>query len=256
MNTVEKLPEVKTSTCEHHGEYEMTFQPFPIGGKWMVFDECPECKRIEREEADKAAELERIKQEAQDLIARKQRAGLKARHFDCTLENFYARTDSQKQALGRVKEFAAKAMQGGSGNLIMAGRVGTGKTHLAAAVVSLFCEHNKPCAIVKMSELIRSIKDTWAKGSERTESQVISYYSNLSLLIIDEVGIQFGTDTEKLMISEVIDNRYQERLPTVLISNLDAKGVRDCIGDRCFDRLREDGGKLVAFDWESARGQR
>lgn len=256
MNTVDTIPENKTAICEKHGEYELTFQPWPMGGKWMVFEDCPECKRIEQEAADKLAEQERIEQEAKDLIARKQRAGLKARHFDCTLDNYQARTDSQKQALGRVREFAANALRGVSGNLILTGRVGTGKTHLAAAVVSMFCEHKTPCEIVKMSEMIRAIKDTWVRGSERTETQVIQHYSRLNLLVIDEVGIQFGSDTEKLMISEVIDNRYQERLPTVLISNLSTSGIRECIGDRCFDRLREDGGKLVAFDWESARGQR
>ena len=78
--------------------------------------------------------------------------------------------------------------------------------------------------------------------------------SKVGLLIIDEIGIQFGSDTEKLLISEIIDNRYQNLLPTVLISNLDLAGIKSCIGERSYDRLREDGGKVVAFNWDSHRG--
>jgi DNA replication protein DnaC len=111
------------------------------------------------------------------------------------------------------------------------------------------------CRIVKLADLVREIKSTWAKGSENSEGDVIAFYSELPVLFIDEVGVQFGSDTEKLLISEIIDNRYQELLPTVLISNLDVQGIKGAIGDRCFDRLREDGGKVVAFDWESHRGK-
>jgi DNA replication protein DnaC len=44
-------------------------------------------------------------------------------------------------------------------------------------------------------------------------------------------------------------------LPTVLVSNLDVEGVKQCIGDRVYDRLRDDGGKVIAFTWGSMRGQ-
>ena len=42
-------------------------------------------------------------------------------------------------------------------------------------------------------------------------------------------------------------------LPTVLISNLGIDAIKDAVGERIIDRLREDGGDLVAFDWDSHR---
>ncbi len=75
----------------------------------------------------------------------------------------------------------------------------------------------------------------------------------MDLLIIDEVGSQFGSDTEKLFIFEIIDGRYQEMKPTILISNLDINGIKESIGERCVDRLREGGGSMIAFNWESSR---
>jgi DNA replication protein DnaC len=121
-------------------------------------------------------------------------------------------------------------------------------------MVNRLVEQRIRCRIVKLADLVREIKSTWAKTSERSESDVIAFYSALPALFLDEVGVQFGSDTEKLLISEIIDNRYQELRPTVLISNLDITGVKQCIGERSYDRLREDGGKVIAFDWESYRG--
>jgi DNA replication protein DnaC len=43
--------------------------------------------------------------------------------------------------------------------------------------------------------------------------------------------------------------------PTILLTNLDTKGMKAFLGDRSYDRLRE-GGIWVAFDWESQRGRK
>jgi DNA replication protein DnaC len=74
-------------------------------------------------------------------------------------------------------------------------------------------------------------------------------------LIIDEVGMQFGSDTEKMIIFDIIDGRYNNMLPTILISNLELSEVKELIGDRSIDRLREDGGVVVAMKWASNRGK-
>lgn len=76
------------------------------------------------------------------------------------------------------------------------------------------------------------------------------------LLILDEVGVQHGSDTEKLILFEIINGRYEAARPTIVISNLDAAGLEQFLGERAFDRLREGGGRLVVFDWESHRGKR
>ena len=76
------------------------------------------------------------------------------------------------------------------------------------------------------------------------------------LLILDEVGVQFGSETEKLMLFDVLNERYEKRKPCVLLSNLAIDDVKAFLGERVFDRLREDGGEAVAFDWESYRGRK
>jgi DNA replication protein DnaC len=42
--------------------------------------------------------------------------------------------------------------------------------------------------------------------------------------------------------------------PTIVVSNLGMADLRKCLGDRAVDRLRDKGGLVVLFRWESARG--
>ena len=56
------------------------------------------------------------------------------------------------------------------------------------------------------------------------------------------------------MMFDILNERYENRLPTLLLSNLTAGEVKNFLGERVFDRLREDGGECVVFDWSSHRG--
>ena len=111
----------------------------------------------------------------------------------------------------------------------------------------------KSVCIIRMIELMRTLKDTWRKDSETTEQRVIDYYGSLDLLIIDEVGIQFGSDAERMFMFDIINTRYENIKPTVMISNLNLENIKETLGEQVVDRLREDGGKVLIFDFESQR---
>ena len=67
------------------------------------------------------------------------------------------------------------------------------------------------------------------------------------------MGVQYGSDAEKIALFDVLNERYDSRMPTIFISNLDKNGVAESLGERVFDRLREDNGRVIAFKWESER---
>ena len=77
---------------------------------------------------------------------------------------------------------------------------------------------------------------------------------HLDLLILDEVGMQFGSDAERLLLFDVLNGRYEELKPTVLIGNLAVDALPDYLDIRLLDRLRENGGVVVPFTWSSERG--
>jgi DNA replication protein DnaC len=98
-----------------------------------------------------------------------------------------------------------------------------------------------------------SIKATYNPNSEMTEKQILESFILPELLILDEVGIQFGTETEKILIYQMINGRYEEVMPTIMISNYTENDLIDYIGLRCMDRMKEGGGVVVPFDWGSYR---
>lgn len=239
-------------TCEKHGEYTVKY--IELIDRWMKVDVCPVCSKIASDEREAQEEKQRQWQRQKQLHDAKREAGISLRNIDVDFDYFKCNSPEELSAKQKAQSYAEDVISGGSGCLIMVGNVGAGKTMLATAIAEKVLSAGKKCAFVKFSDLIREIKDSWRKDSPHSESDVIAHYSKVKLLILDEIGMQYGSDTEKMMIFEIIDGRYENVLPTVLISNLDFDGVRKCIGERVFDRLRHDGGQVIAFTWPSKRG--
>lgn len=239
-------------TCEKHGEYSVKY--IELFDRWLEVSVCPTCSKIASDEREAQERLQRQLQEQRKLHEAKREAGISLRNIDVDFEHFKCELPEEFSAKQKAQNYADDVINGGSGCLIMVGNVGAGKTMLATAIAEKVLAAGKKCSFVKFSDLIREIKDSWRKDSQYSESDVIAHYSKVKLLILDEIGVQYGSDTEKMMIFEIIDGRYENVLPTVLISNLDFDGVRKCIGERVFDRLRHDGGQVIAFTWQSKRG--
>lgn len=240
-------------TCEVHGDYTAKGIKLKINGGREIWTQCPHCLKEaqDREEADKqakAAEVARIR-----LDAALGASGMPSRFHSKRFETFNATTQAQQAALAVCLEYAQsfeRALKIG-GSLVLAGKPGTGKSHLAASIMHALMPKYEARYMTCM-DMIRSIRDTWRKSSELSETQVLNELTKLDLLVIDEVGVQYGTDGEQTIIFDVLDRRYREEMPVILLTNQDAKGFREFIGDRCHDRLKEVA-RWVPFDWDSYR---
>jgi DNA replication protein DnaC len=234
--------------CEKHGPYEE--REVEILDLVIKQTQCPVCVKEDQEaieEKRNAAEKERIESFKR---SKRLKAGISKRNLYKDLRSYEVSTEGQRMALSKCFKYTADFPN--VTNLLLLGDVGTGKTMLASGIVEALIDKWE-CRLIKVSELFREVKSTYSKDSELTERDVIDYFSEVPLLIIDEIGVQFNSDAEKLIISDVIDGRYQNMLPTVLISNLDNHGVENAIGKRAMDRLREGGGSMIPFNWESYR---
>lgn len=256
MKSISEIPKTPTiKTCPIHGEYEVKYLEVMPGRVW-VKENCSACATAKHEEEMKRAqrqeEEQRIKREKERLTKARERANISPRNMFKKFDDYIAETPEQKHAVNVCKEYIEQFPSQNS--LLMLGMVGTGKTLLASMMLDRICE-NYSCEIIKVIDLIRKLKSTWSKTSEISEADMLERYTKMDLLVIDEVGVQFGSDTEKLFIFDVIDGRYQNMLPTILISNLDIENLKSVVGDRVIDRLREGGGEMLAFSWESYRGQ-
>ena len=132
---------------------------------------------------------------------------------------------------------------------MLSGNPGTGKSHLAAAILQFILPKHVG-AYMTLMDLIRKLRDTWRRDSEMSESQLLAKLQAIPLLVIDEVGVQYGTDGERSILFDVMDRRYREMRPTILMTNLGKDDFRAAVGDRVFDRLTEVA-RWVPFDWQS-----
>jgi len=247
---VPETPEVRT--CQEHGEYQVRYTPISTN-KLIYSGFCEDC--LKRDKAK--AEQESLEEQKKNIADRKYRrllnSGVSKRLIKKTFNDYIATTKGQIKAKAVCESVATSLVKGDpTPSLILNGGVGTGKTALAACIVGEVID-SRTVRLKKAIDLVRELKETWKKDNLQTEKEIIKFYSELDLLIIDEIGMQFGSDTERLFIFDVIDGRYNENKPTIIITNLGMEAVTKTIGERTVDRLREDGGQMIRFDWESYR---
>ena len=69
-------------------------------------------------------------------------------------------------------------------------------------------------------------------------SQALAKLTMVTCLILDEIGVQSGSEYEKKRLFEIIDGRIKNGRPTILITNLDKTELTGLLTCRVMDRVR------------------
>ncbi len=247
--------EVATRCCDQHGEYQSQHVTLGRTGFWTT---CPACTEAgTKSDAQKIIDEINAGRRQAVMNNTMQRAAIPPRFMDRRFANYRATCPNSAKALETVREYAenfADSLSSGR-SLILMGTVGTGKTHLAASAAHALIAQGYTAVFTSVLSAVRSVKETYGHGATQTERQAINALIAPDLLIIDEVGVQFGSATEEMILFEIINGRYEQMKPTIIISNLAMEPLKKYLGERVFDRLREGGGKAVVFNWESHRAK-
>ena len=251
--------------CEKHGDTPTKVYRAPDGS--MIGLKCPECLQ----EAEREREVEEARIDAAERAKRRieqsiNGAMIPERFKSRTLGNYVADSgEKQSAVLEFCRQYAAnfdKALELGT-SLIFSGGVGTGKTHLSIGIAHEIMTSGYTAVFSTVSGMVRHIRSTW-RSEEENELDAMRSYVMPNLLILDEVGVQSGSDNEHQILFEILNSRYERCRPTILLTNLPIrdqvdngivikKGLQSFIGDRLLDRMREGGGKAFTFDWQSGR---
>lgn len=223
------------------------------------------CELCEKDAAKWKKEYEeREEWKREDKRTRTIEKAIPPRFRSATFENYNIIANSkmfdQEAAVNDVEYFVDKfpTLTG----MIFIGNHGTGKTHIACAAIKqlvlqgAFDQYNPDYGVklTTAAKIFRRIKDSWRRDGD-SETKALQDYVGPLLLVIDEIDVRYGSQAELILLTEIINDRYEQMRPTILISNVTIPELEEMISPRIIDRFKE-GGSVVVFNWDSYRGKK
>lgn len=140
------------------------------------------------------------------------------------LEDYVADTEEKKHILQKVKEYIKDVNEGKDRTLWLCGATGTGKTLLGSCIcyetMGYYCK-------------TYNIKDNLLEN-HFNRNAVFKRYADYRSLVIDEVG---RCEQEKDFMFQLLNERYENEVSTVLITNLSKGELKERLGLPLYDRF-------------------
>lgn len=127
------------------------------------------------------------------------------------------------------------------GSVLMTGKTGCGKTHLAVAIVTELVKRSRRlyCRFITAPELLLEIRATYGTNNETSEEAIIKEYSDCDLLILDDLGAEKTSEFSIQSLYLIIDRRNRELKPTIITTNLSLEEIEKKIDARMASRLAD-----------------
>lgn len=200
------------------------------------------------------ARLERATVEARKHIhesdAVRVMMGIPRRYYGCTLVSFVASGD-MLDTIDRADD----ALDAGR-SVFITGKVGTGKTHLAVALMyesvarglqmrqdpygDVLChQFNSRPVFYEYLDLLMQIKETFGSNEDTERSFMQSVVKKGTMTVIDDLGVEKATDWTRQSMFYLVDRLYASCKPCIITSNLSIGDIASQVDDRIASRIAQ-----------------
>lgn len=232
--------------CTYCGKLRPS-EGFEYNGKAIWFEpipcDCEGAKKALKQERE-AAELSRLKELRHERVRRIHAllgdTGPAKRFKRCSFWNFIA-TGANATAREVAEKYAERFLRVNLENkdrnsLLITGPVGTGKTHLAAAIANRLIEEETPVIFLNSVDLLEKLKATWDRQGSAQEESIMKMYKTADLLVIDDFGKEQPTEWAVSKIYQIINARYEAMKPIIITTNYTQAELVDRLTPKGGDR--------------------
>ncbi|MFW6126529.1 MAG: ATP-binding protein [Chloroflexota bacterium] len=158
---------------------------------------------------------------------------------DMTFRNFDHKrvnlTRRERESLERAYRTAREFAENPEGWIVLQGVNGCGKTHLAAAIGNYQLHKGNLVFFQIVPDLLDHLRATFAPSSDIRYDDLFERIRSAPLLILDDFGEQASTPWAQEKLYQVINYRYNERLPTVITTCLPLEDMETRMSSRLAD---------------------
>lgn len=140
------------------------------------------------------------------------------------------------------------------GFVIVQSPIGNGKTMAGTMLGVEYAQNRRRAHYWTVKGLMSDQKMWFSLQGDRPESP-FKIAQTCKLLVVDELHANSGTAFDHSGLSNIIDARYRDLRPTIVLTNIQTQNLRQVLQDHIVDRVL-DGGGLIEMTGKSLRGQR
>ena len=177
-----------------------------------------------------------------------------------TFINYKRRNDlsiEQQDNMDAAYRLAFDFAKNPEGWLVFMGETGCGKTHLASAIVNYRYEMGKPALFVVVPDFLDHLRSAFNPDSKISYDQLFESVKTAALLVLDDFGEQSTNPWVKEKLYQLINYRYNSRLPTVITTRLSLDEIMaevdSSISSRLIDRKVSVTFAIIAPDFRNER---
>jgi len=156
-----------------------------------------------------------------------------------------------REVVPRIRSYARRP----DGWLTLLGPYGVGKTHLAAAIANEALERGEHVLFAVVPDLLDHLRATFGPQSTVAYDERFEQVRTVPLLVLDDLGTESATPWAREKLYQLLNHRYNERLATVLTTNLKPEAIEPRIYSRLCDPACGSVITIVAADYRRRAAQ-